>query len=75
MYFCFVFAFEEMLNAFNAITLNNEIYYCLNSNEDIDTDQLPQQLMQGELEGYERFFFSLFSFQELQLLFEIKCLS
>lgn len=64
-----------MLNAFNAITLNNEIYYCLNSNEDIDTDQLPQQLMQGELEGYERFFFSLFSLQELQLLFEIKCLS
>lgn len=75
MYFCFVFAFEEMLNAFNAITLNNEIYFCLNSNEDIDTDQLPQQLMQGELEGYERFFFSLFSLQELQLLFEIKCLS
>lgn len=64
-----------MLNAFNAITLNNEIYFCLNSNEDIDTDQLPQQLMQGELEGYERFFFSLFSLQELQLLFEIKCLS
>lgn len=64
-----------MLNAFNAITLNNEIYFCLNSNEDIDTEQLPQQLMQGELEGYERFFFSLFSLQELQLLFEIKCLS
>lgn len=59
-----------MLNAFNAITLNNEIYFCLNSNEDIDTDQLPQQLMQGELEGYERFFFNLFSLQ-----FEIKCLS
>lgn len=55
MKFCFVFAFEEMLNAFNAITLNNEIYFCLNSNEDIDTDQLPQLVMQGELDGYERF--------------------
>lgn len=76
MYFCFVFAFEEMLNAVDAITLNNKIYFCLNSNEDIDTNQLPQQLMKGELEGYERcFFFSLFSFQELQLLFEIGCLS
>lgn len=76
MYFCFVFAFEEMLNTVDAITLNNKIYFCLNSNEDIDTDQLPHQLMQGELEGFERFFFlSLFSFQELQLLFEIGCLS
>lgn len=53
---CLDFAFEEMLNAFDAITLNNKMYFCLNSNEDIDTDQLPQQLMQGELEGYERFF-------------------
>lgn len=45
-----------MLNAFDAITFNNKKYFCLNSNEDIDTDQLPQQLMQDELEGYERFF-------------------
>lgn len=60
MYFCFVFAFEEMLNAVDAITLNNKIYFCLNSNEDIDTNQLPQQLMKGELEGYERCFFSVY---------------
>lgn len=59
-FFVFVFAFEEMLNAVDAITLNNKIYFCLNSNEDIDTNQLPQQLMKGELEGYERCFFSVY---------------
>lgn len=28
IYFCFGFGFEDILNAFYAITLNNEIYFC-----------------------------------------------
>lgn len=44
-----------MLNTVDAITLNNKIYFCLNSNEDIHTDQQPQQLIQ-DVEGLGRFF-------------------
>lgn len=49
-----------MLNAFDAMTLNHKIYFCLNSNEDIHTDQQPQQLIQDvDLEGLGRFFQSI----------------
>lgn len=47
-----------MLNAFDAMTLNHKIYFCLNSNEDIHTDQQPQQLIQ-DVEGLGRFFQSI----------------